>query len=48
MTEINYNLSIDSELKKRIEKIADENRRSISGQILTILEEYVEKEERRK
>ena len=43
MAEVSYTFQIDEVLKKRVEKIAEDENRTLAGQIRTILEEYLEK-----
>ena len=43
MSEVSYTFQIDEDLKKKVEKIAENENRTLAGQIRSILEDFVEK-----
>lgn len=45
--EVSYTMQIDDKLKSKIEKIAENENRTLAGQIRHILEEFTEKPNRR-
>ena len=45
MADVFMNIVIDEKLKRKLEGIADREQRSLSGQVRTIVEQWLEKQE---
>lgn len=48
MAEVSYTLQIDEKIKTRLEKIAEDENRTLAGQIRHVLEDFLEHPNRRK